>query len=324
MRLEKLEGFGNVQMVEVDIPDPAPNEVLSKVKRSLISRGSELFRRYVLDEPVPPNMMGYSDVGDVVTVGTNVDDIGIGQRLFISAPHAQYVTGTPDEAGLMGEDGTAFKIPQSMNYEDAAYLGMVSGAVAWMHIPPIEPGDTVVFNGQGLVGNLCSQAVRVRNPGLVITVDATTLRCEISKECGADEVINVADTDSVDKVLDLTNGKGADVVVECVGGFAGVKSFEAAQRMVKSDGVIHLIALYQGQALPLDTSLVSDRIIIGGYFRSMSRAARLRLAAEAILDGQIKTAPLTTHHMPWHQTAEAYHMLYNKPDEALGVILEWD
>ena len=44
-RLEKLDGFGNVQMVEVDVPVPGPDEVLVKVQRSLISRGSELFAR---------------------------------------------------------------------------------------------------------------------------------------------------------------------------------------------------------------------------------------------------------------------------------------
>ena len=318
-RLEKLDGFGNVQMVEVDVPSPAPDEILAHVKRSLISRGSELFRRYVMEERVPPRMMGYSDAGEIVEVGAEVESFEVGQRVAISAPHAQYVIGSTS-----GERDDTFGIPAEVSNEDAAYLPLVSGAVAWMAIPPIEPGDTVVFNGQGLVGNLCSQAVRVREPGRVVTVDATELRCRISKECGADEVINVSETDSVEAVMDLTDGKGADVVVECVGGFAGVKSFEAAQRMVKSDGVIHLIALYQGQALSLDTSLSADRLIIGGYFRSMSRDERLQKATKAILEGRIKTGPLTTHRMPWQKTPDAYHLLYNNPDEALGVILEWD
>ena len=74
-RLEKLEGFGNVQMVEADIPKPKPDEVLVKVRRSLISRGYELFRRYVMEEAVPPSMMGYSDAGDVIEVGADLHEI---------------------------------------------------------------------------------------------------------------------------------------------------------------------------------------------------------------------------------------------------------
>ena len=47
-------------------------------------------------------------------------------------------------------------------------------------------------------------------------------------------------------------------------------------------------------------------------------------AVEMLVDGLIKVGPMVTHRMPWQETAEAYHMLYNKPDEALAVILEWD
>ena len=60
-QLEKLQGFGNVEMIEVDRPEPGPGQVLEKVNRSLISRGSELFHRYVLEEPRPPEVKGYSD-----------------------------------------------------------------------------------------------------------------------------------------------------------------------------------------------------------------------------------------------------------------------
>ena len=57
-RLVKLEGGANVQMEEADIPTAGPKEVLIKVNRSLISRGSELFRRYVMPEAIPHRMMG--------------------------------------------------------------------------------------------------------------------------------------------------------------------------------------------------------------------------------------------------------------------------
>ena len=50
LQLQKLAGVGNVQMVEVDVPITEPDEVLVKVKRSLISRGSELFGRYVVEQ----------------------------------------------------------------------------------------------------------------------------------------------------------------------------------------------------------------------------------------------------------------------------------
>ena len=166
--------------------------------------------------------------------------------------------------------------------------------------------------------------------GGVITVDATSLRCEISRKCGADVVINVSETDSVEAVMDLTDGRGADVVVECVGGNAGIRSFEQAQRMMKNDGVLHLIALYQGAnkpgdgLLPLDSGIFMNKILVAGIRVPEPRSKYRADAAQMLVDGRIKVGPMVTHRLPWEQTADAYHMLFNKPDEALAVILEWD
>ena len=92
-RLEKLEGVGNVKMVEAEIPSPGNDEVLIKVRRSLISRGSELFRRYVMPGAIPPHRMGYSDAGDVLEIGDLIEGVVIGERSNVGGPHAQYVVG---------------------------------------------------------------------------------------------------------------------------------------------------------------------------------------------------------------------------------------
>ena len=325
-RLVKLDGFGNVEMAEDDIPVPGSSEVLVKVVRSLISRGSELFRRYVLEEAVSPQMMGYSDAGEVVDVGSDVEGIGTGDRAMVVGPHAQYAVGSP-----LGDDPRAFVLPEGMGFETATFLLLATSAVAWMRTTPIEWGDTVVVLRQGVVGLLCAQTVRERRPGRVITVDAHDLRCKVSRECGAEEVIDVSEVDSVEAVMDLTNGAGADVVVECVGGNAGLASFEQAQRMTKRDGVIHLIAKYQAGdgvpgsgLLPLDSGLIMDKLLVAGTRTPEPRSHHMRDAAEMLVDGRIRVGPMITHRLPWTQTPDAYHMLYQKPDEALAVILEWD
>ena len=317
LRLEKLAGFGNVRMVEADLPMPGEGEALVRVQRSLISRGSELFRRYVLEEAVPPYMMGYSDAGEVVEPGPGLEGLQPGDRVFVGGPHAQYVTGQPRQ------------LPDSISYDRAPFIGLSTSAVAWARTTPVEPGDVVVVLGQGIVGNLYSQAVRERRPGRVITVDTLDLRLEASRQSGADVVLDASRTDTVQEVFDLTGGRGADVVVDCVGGPAGVKSFEQAQRMLKRDGVIHLIAAYQGGPrpgaglLPLDSNIMMNKMLVSGIRTAEPRSYHQDSAIEMIGDGRIAVDHLVTHRLPWQQTPDAYHLLYDKPDEALAVLLEW-
>jgi threonine dehydrogenase-like Zn-dependent dehydrogenase len=325
-RLVKLEGFGNVQMVEDDVPTPSDEEVLVRLSRSLISRGSELFRRYVLEEAVPPSMMGYSASGEVVEVGVGVSGIQVGDRAMVVSPHAQYGIGSP-----IGAVPSVFVLPTELDDETATFLPLSISAVQWMRHTPMEEGETVVVMGQGLVGLLCAQAVRERKPGRVIAVDAYELRCRVAGECGADEVINVSDTDPVEAVMDLTDGVGADVVVECVGGTAGVESFKQAQRMTRAGGVVHLIAKYQAGdgvagsgVLPFDSDEMANKTLVVFTPAHEPPPRPIEDAAAMLADGRIQVEPIVTHRLPWQQAPDAYHMLYREPARALGVVLEWD
>lgn len=318
-QLVKLEGFGNVRMAEAEIPKPGPDEVLVKLKRSLISRGSELFRRYVMEEAVSPDIMGYSDAGDIVEVGEKLEGYEVGQRVMAVAPHAQYVAKSP-----LGDSPRVFPISDEMTYETATFLPLTTSALMWTRTTPIEPGDTVVIMGQGIVGALCLQTIRERDPGRVITVDAQDLRCDISGKLGADVVINCSKQESVAAVRSLTDGRGADVVLECVGGKAGVESFNQAKEMIKGEGIIHLVALYHGQPLEIDASYLQSKMLLGGIRLPEPRTEHMKEAAQLLVDGRVRVDDLITHRLPWQQTPDAYHMLYNNPGEALGVILEWD
>ena len=89
-RAAKGEGVGNVFLEQVPVPDPGPEEVLARTRVSLISRGSELWHRYVLEGPVRPDAMGYSTTGTVEAAGDGVTGFAAGDRVVASAPHAEY------------------------------------------------------------------------------------------------------------------------------------------------------------------------------------------------------------------------------------------
>jgi threonine dehydrogenase-like Zn-dependent dehydrogenase len=321
LRVAKREGVGNIFLEEVPIPAVGPREVLVRNHVSLISRGSEILRRYMHEEAIDPAIMGYSVAGVVEAVGAEAAArFQPGDRVCAVAPHAQYVLQDIDSM-----DGTrVWPVPDEILLEHAAFLPLTCGAVWWAYTASIQPGDTVVVLGQGLVGNLVMQAARHHLLERLIAVDVIDARCQLAAQLGADLVINASQDDPVAVVQDLTGGKGADVVIDCVGGRAGLTSFGQALEMSARGGVIHLIGLYHGQPLPLDASKIQGKKLIGGYYTTLSRAVMQARAVEEMASGKIQVAPLISHRFPFSEAKAAYDLLYERLAEAMGVLLTWE
>ena len=318
VRVIKPEGFGNIQLEDVPIPDIESRQVLVRTQTTLISRGSELFRRYIKQEAVSPSIMGYSLTGTVEKVGIEVTEYHVGDRVMVAAPHAEYAVGD-----VGATSGHLVRLPDDVSFEEGTFLLLSTEATAWAASSGVQNGDTIVVLGQGVVGSLMMQILRVYRPARIVTVDALSLRCEMSRKLGADIVINATDQNPVDTVRCLTNGKGADLVVDCVGGPAGIKSFEQAQDMVCTKGTIQLIAAYQQAPLPLHASKIMRKRIVAGILPDKPLAQTALQALEKIRSGEINAAQMITHRFPYTRAKEAFDFLWNTPGEALGVLLVW-
>ena len=275
IRVIKPEGFGNIRLQEAPIPEITERQVLVRTEATLISRGSELFRRYIKEEEVPQRTMGYSLAGSIERVGAAVTEYRVGQRVFVTAPHAQYAVGEVDST-----EGRLVALPEGVSCEQGTLLRLATEATAWAASSGARQGDTIVILGQGVVGCLMLQILRGYRPARIVTVDPLPLRQGMSRELGADLVIDPAQEDPVAAVQRLTGGTGADLVIDCVGGYDGVRSFEQAQDMVRRRGTIQLIAAYQQRPLPLHTLKIMHRRLVAGILvdepLSTDRRARRR------------------------------------------------
>jgi L-iditol 2-dehydrogenase len=316
-RLAKGEGYGNVYLEEVPIPAIASGQVLVRAHTSLISRGSEILRRYRLEGPVDPGMMGYSAVGTVVEAGAEARALGYapGERVYATAPHAEYV------ASAAPDPMRTFKLPAGVTWPCAPFLGFVRAGLAWAISSGARPADTVVVLGQGLIGNMVMQAHRARGVGRVLTVDPLALRARLSRELGA-AAVQAGGAAAVAEVRRLTGGRGADVVVDCVGGPPGVASFAGALEMAAPGGTVHLIGLYHGAPLPLDASRMMGKLLIGGYRLDEPLGPLRARTATLIEEGKIRVEPLITHRFPAARAVEAFALLDGHLEQALGVLLE--
>lgn len=314
-----MEGKGNIGIEEVAVPDFASNEMLVKNRKSLISRGSELFARYVMPGVVDPQRMGYSDAGIVEAIGKDVQDVAVGDRVVAVAPHAEYVVRTPGTP-----EAWIIPITDDVSFEQATFLPLLTSSVAWAQSAGIKEGNTVAILGQGLVGNLVMQVAKDYKPERIIAIDALELRCNLAERLGADSVVNCLEKDPIQAVKELTGGRGVDVVIDCVGGNAGVRSFEQAQDMVAPQGTLFLIALYQGGALPLHSGKIMNKRLLAGILISEPRSQTAQRAIKHIQDGRVRVKELITHRFPLSEAQQAFDLLYEHPEEALGVVFDYE
>jgi threonine dehydrogenase-like Zn-dependent dehydrogenase len=325
-RVAKHEGVGNVVLEQTPVPEPGPLDVLVKTHVSLISRGSELWRRYVLDEAVNPDMMGYSTTGTVVAVGEAVPALpperrlAPGDRVGVSAPHAEYSLRSLEDT----RHPRVYPLHPAVSWEEGTFHPLATSASGWVAADEITPQDRVVVLGQGIVGNLVMQTARLRRPALLIAVDALPLRCHLAAQSGAPQVVDASQEDPVAAVRHLTGGAGATVVIDCVGGKAGLASFAQAQQMLAPGALLQLIGLYHGDPLPLDASKMMGKRLIGSYPPSASRAEMGAAAMASLAAGEVQVTPLITHRFQGSQAREAFDFLHAHPEQAMGVLLLWD
>jgi L-iditol 2-dehydrogenase len=320
-RVAKPAGQFNIAIEETATPAIAPTEVLVRAERSLISRGSELWRRYVREEAIDPRLMGYSLAGQVVEVGAQVEEFRPGDRVTALAPHAEYAA---LEVVAPAHRPSVVKLPEAVSLEAGTFWPLATSSVLWMEELGARPEDAVVILGQGLVGSGCLQILRARTGARTIAVDALTPRCELARCLGADEVIDASAVDPVSAVRQLTGGEGAQAVVEAVGGRAGVAAFAQAQDMARRGGLIQVLGLYEDEPLPLDSGKIQGRRLVGGYLDPGQRPRGSDLALELLASGRIQAERMITHRFPFREAAAAFDLLYHRPAEALGVLLIWE
>ena len=319
-RVAKPEGEYNIVIEDVPIPEITTTEVLIRAECSLISRGSEIWRRYIRPEAIAHQSMGYSFVGDVVEVGARVDGFSIGDRVAAIAPHAEYVA---VEIVSSRHQDPVVHLPDAVSSEAATFWPLSTSSVLWMWEIDAREEDMVAILGQGLVGSICMQTLNAEVNPRVIAVDALPLRCDLAGRLGADHVVDASSEDPVKAVKGLTDGAGADIVVEAVGGRAGAGAFAQAQEMVKRKGLIQVIGLYEDEPLPLDSGKIQGRRIVGGYSDGGKRSLGSDRALKLLGEKKINAEAMITHRFPFQEAAEAFDLLYTRLGETMGVVLVW-
>lgn len=334
---------GQIELRRLDLPEPAPSDIIVQVARTGVSTGTELrvlSARYVKPDAFPL-VPGYCAVGTVTWTGPEARGFRVGDRVSCRNPRPLPGIGCSwggqcawHVARTVGEDA-AILLPEG-EWDDYALAEVAAishrGAIA----ADPRPGETAVVVGQGLIG-AASTAWLAAAGCRVVAVDREPGRLANSARWGAMATVVAGAPDTAERILALTGG-GADIVVESSGTTPG---FHLARRLTRSLphrarsewDVPDLAAAPRWARLVLQANYIEEVSANpfamtpgeGTVFLSpMDRgiADRLRTVA-AIRAGRFPGRALVQRVVPVAEAPAAYRRLIENPAEAFSLAFDW-
>lgn len=336
-----LEKYNELEVRDTSIPDILPGWVLIQVKACGIC-GSDV---HGMDGSTgrrqPPVIMGHEASGVIFKTAPDVLNWHVGDRVTfdstISCGECYYckrgdinlcnnrrVLGVScneyRQNGAFAEYVAVpahilYAIPENIRFEQAAMIEAVSVAIHAVAISDLKSIDTAVVIGCGMIGLLCVQALKANGCNQVIAVDMIDSKLDTALSLGADIAIKSTDSELIQKVLALTNNRGADIVLEVVGIESTVN---LAIDLTRKGGTITLVGNLSAEIkFPLQ-KVVTRQLKVQG---SCASAGEYPLCLDLLSRGKINVDPLISKVVPLEEGNEWFQRLYRKEEGLMKVIL---
>ncbi|TKW48892.1 alcohol dehydrogenase [Colletotrichum tanaceti] len=201
-------------------------------------------------------------------------------------------------------DSSLYPIPDGADDDDAA-LVMLSdvfptGLECGVLNGKVQPGGTVVIVGSGPVGLAAVITAQMYSPSQVVAIEVDVKRLEVARRLGATDTINSAETDAVAQVKALTEGKGADAVIEAVGVPA---TFDLCQSLLAPGGVLANVGVH-GTKVDLHLQNLWDKNI--AITTRLVDTTTTPMLLKLVQSGKLKPSLLITHHFKLGDVEKAY------------------
>ncbi len=287
--------------------------------------------------------LGHEGVGIIEEVGEGVSNFKKGDHVLISCITAcgkcdnckkQMYSHCEDGGWILGHmiDGTQaeyvriphadtslYHIPEGADEEALVMLSDIlpTGFEVGVLNGKVQPGDVVAIVGAGPIGLAALLTAQFYSPAEIIMVDLDNNRLEVSKEFGATDTVNSGDQNAVDKIMELTNGKGVDVSIEAVGVPA---TFDICQDIVKAGGQVAVVGVHGTSVdFKLEELWIKNITMTTGLVDTYT----IPMLMKTVGSGELEPDQLITHHFKLDQIMEAYDTFGNAAEEkALKIILE--
>ncbi len=337
---------GRMEVREVPVPTPGPNEVLARVRAvSICGTDAHLIRGDYPGfwPPAFPFIPGHEWAGEIVALGPGAERYGwrIGDRVAGTSHDACGVCqkcvegrynlcenygreGLHRQYGhnVQGADATyvvhgvkcIFRLPDRLTFDQGAVIDPASIALHVANRGNIAPGDTVAITGAGAIGLLAGDASRIRGAARVIVIERMASRLAKAAALGF-ETVDSTDGDPVARVRAMTGDFGADVVLEC----AGVPvTVQWALGMLRRGGRCAAVGIPTvGVEIAMQRLVLDELELVG----SRASAGEMRRVMPHVEQGRMRVREMVTHRFPLADYELALATLNDRSSGAIKIIV---
>ena len=345
MQAAVYRGGNDVRLETVPVPTIGPGEMLVRVHSCGVC-GTDL-KKISTGSHSAPRIFGHETSGVVAAVGKDVTAYRPGDRVMVfhhipcrecfycqNKTFAQCATykkvgctaGFEPSGGGFAEYvrvmdwivqyGTV-RIPENVSFEQACFVEPVNTCLKGVYALNLRPGETVLTIGQGPIGIILSVLAK-RAGATLITSDLYPERLKIGSSFELDLTIEASRTNVVERVRELTQGRGADAVILAVGGNSLIRT---AMDAARPGGRILLFAQTQHGEAVIDPAAicVDEKTLVGSYSASVDLQDE---SVRFVMNREMDLERLISHRFPLSQSTEALDLAAHPQPSSMKVVIQ--
>lgn len=328
-----------VEVREVELPAPAPNQILVETHVSAVSPGTELAvytgtHQWLRDPGMPdwkfPFRSGYSAAGVVAAVGTEVKGWKAGDRVSYPGNHA-----SAELLTLGHERGKLWKLSDDLDYLPASLACIARYGLGASIRAGITLGRSAAVLGLGVIGQFALRCLQAAGANPVVGIDSVGMRRQAASLAGASHVIDPSAGDMRQQLDDFLKGRGVEIVADATGVPDAVPQ---AMSLACDGGQVVVVGSPRGLAKAVNFYDDLHRRYLevsGAHGNMLFEPAHVRLAGHwdinkaqtwllaSLANGRLDLAGLVTHQIEPANLGAAYEGLLKKKEGYLGVVVLW-
>jgi L-iditol 2-dehydrogenase len=345
MQAAVYRGKNDVRLETVPVPQIGDGEMLVRVHSCGVC-GTDL-KKIATGSHSAPRIFGHETSGVVAAVGGRVSQFRPGDRVMVfhhipcrecfycrNKTFAQCSTykkvGTtagfePSGGGFaeyvrvmdwIVEHGTV-RVPDGVSYEQASFVEPVNTCMKGIEALRLRQGETVLTIGQGPIGIILSVLAQ-REGATLITSDLYAERLKIASSSGLENSIDASRTNVVDRVRELTEGRGADAVILAVGGNSLIR---AAMDAARPGGRVLLFAQTQHGEAVIDPAAicVDEKALVGSYSASVDLQEE---SVRFVMNREMNLEALVSHRFPLTESTQALDLAAHPQPSSMKIMIQ--